>query len=748
MKKKLTCLMVLATSALLIGACSFTHKTDDNNSSQGGVVSVQVKGVSLNHDSFYISQGKYAKLSVILDPVDATNTSVTWTTSNSDIATVDEEGLIYGVSMGACIITVTTVDGGYSASCNLNVTAPKEDDSSSDTYDPDPTDESLYYISEAGSYDLTGTLEKQIVIKIPEDAADRDVVLNLNGVTISNNTNSPIYVISADNVEISAKKSTTNYIYDNRAAKTIDDTNQGKAAVYSSDGDLKFKGKGSLTIQGNYNNGIHGKDDVEVKNLTLNVTAYNHGIKGNDSVTIESGTVNVSCGGDGLKSENSSISSKGNQKGNVTLNGGTITVNSWGDAITAAYNAVIEELDAGTPLTYTAKTNKYSTYDGEVPETSDSKFYLRMNSTVYSGGGYKYAAYIDSSWVEFNYKEKQQGRNTYYIYQANRPTDATSFVLYRFEGNETLPSTTSYNAKSDTKAFNTSKDMITISSITNGTISLGSWTNYSQSQGGGPGGGPGSQGNTDKADSSAKGIKAENEIIIKSGTIDIKTYDDAIHTNNDGTLENGETPKGDLTIEGGSLTIDASDDGLHADSVLYLKGGTTNITNSYEGIEGNLIRIYEGSDTTILSTDDAVNACEGASTPDIYVYGGRLDVTVPSNGDTDGIDSNGTYHQSGGVVIVRGPGSASGYGGGGAFALDTLSIVSVTGGILIVFGGVEQTVSLSNTTKTIVSSNTVSVGNHTVSFSSSATTIDCYLKYSTNGCVVFSETSLGTPSLS
>ena len=745
MKKKLVCLMVLATSALLVGACSNMKRTSDN-SSQSGIVNVSVKGVSLNHDSFSIAQGKYAKLSVILDPVDATNASVTWATSNSDIATVNEEGLIYGVSMGTCVISVTTVDGGYTASCNLKVTAPKEDDSSSDTYDPDPTNENINYISEAGEYDFSGTLDKQIVIKIPEDAADRDVVLNLNGVTITNSDNSPIYVISADNVEISAKKGSTNYIYDNRAAKTEEDTNQGKGAIYASDGDLKFKGKGSLTVQGNYNNGIHGRDDVEVKNLTLNVTAYNHGIKGNDSVTIESGTVNVTCGGDGLKTDNSSISSKGNQKGNVTLNGGTITVNSWGDAISAAYNAVIEELDAGTPLTYVAKTNKYSTYNGEVPETSTSKFYLKMTSTVYSGGGYKYAAYINSSWVEFTYKEKQQGRTTYYIYQANRPVDATSFVLYRFEGDEALPSTTNYNAKSDTKAFNASKDMITISSITNGKITLGSWTNYSQSQGGGPGGGPGSQGNTDKADSSAKGIKAENEIIIKSGSIDIKTYDDAIHANNDGTLENGETPKGDLTIEGGTLTIDASDDGLHADSVLYLRGGTTNITNSYEGIEGNLIRIYEGSDTTVLSTDDAVNACDGASSPDITVYGGKLDVTVPSNGDTDGIDSNGTYHQSGGLVVTRGPGSASGYGGGGAFALDTTSIVSVTGGVLIVFGGVEQSVSLSNVTKTIVSSNTVSAGNHTVSFSSIS--YDCYLKYATNGCVVFSETSLGTPSLS
>ena len=60
-----------------------------------------------------------------------------------------------------------------------------------------------------------------------------------------------------------------------------------------------------------------------------------------------------------------------------------------------------------------------------------------------------------------------------------------------------------------------------------------------------------------------------------------------------------------------------------------------------------------------------------------------LDVTVKASGDVDGIDSNGTYTQTGGTVIVRGP------AGGGAWSLDTTSDVTLNGGTLVVVGGIE-----------------------------------------------------------
>ena len=365
-----------------------------------------------------------------------------------------------------------------------------------------------------------------------------------------------------------------------------------------------------------------------------------------------------------------------------------------------------------------------------------------MDSSTYSNGNYTYAAYINNAWYKASYKETQSsgggpggpgggpggwGGRSYYIYSFDRTSSATSFTLYRFSGsNVNSFSLDTYNAKSDAKAINTAYDMVTIS-VSGNKISFGNWSNYSS-------------GNTNSADISAKGIKANNEVYISGGTFDIKSYDDAIHANNDNSLENGETPLGNIYISGGSMTLDASDDAIHADYKLNISGGEINVTSAYEGLEGNVINLSGGT-AYVYATDDGVNATSGKETPAINVSGGYFDVGVPSNGDTDGIDSNGTYTQTGGVVIVKGPGSASGNTFGSA-ALDTDGAVKITSGTLIVFGGIEKTPT-SSVTRTLCSSSTVSSGSHTVSFTSDSYTTT--LKSSTNGCIVYS--SLGSASL-
>ena len=189
-----------------------------------------------------------------------------------------------------------------------------------------------------------------------------------------------------------------------------------------------------------------------------------------------------------------------------------------------------------------------------------------------------------------------------------------------------------------------------------------------------------------------------------------------------------------MKISGGNLTLNASDDGIHADYTLEISGGKTNIETAYEGLEGNLINI-SGGEAYVYATDDGVNATKGKASPAITVRGGYLDVAVPANGDTDGIDSNGSYTQSGGVVIVKGPGSASGNAFGAA-ALDTDGNVTLSNCTLAVFGGIEKTPSTS-LTKTLCSSSSVSTGDHSISFDD-GTSYKTTLKTSTNGCVVYS----------
>ena len=755
--KKLFLFSISLLLAMSISGCSplsFNSGGPDNSHGFPGentnINSTAVDGVYLNSDALQMYVGKTATLKATVTPDTALNKEVTWSSSNTSVATVTN-GTISALAVGTSNITVTTNEGNFTATCALTVKKEEEEV----PYVPDTNDSTIYFITDEtlnkGTYDSTADEYtfaisqnyKQIYVNAP----DKTIVVELSGVTIENNDNSPIYVEDCENVEISAKKNTTNNIKDTRATYITDTDGQGKGAIYVNNGDLKLKGTGTLNITANYLNGIHCKDDVKIQKQTLNITAVNHGVRGNDSVTVISGAIDISCGGDGLHSDNSDISSKGNQKGNVTINGGTLTINSWCDAIQAAYNTVIEETDDTVPISITAKTNKYSSYSGSTVETSTSNFYLRMNSSTYSNGNYTYAALINGSWYKAFYKGTQSsggmggpggpgGRpgssSTYYIYQLEKPSGAASFTLYRFQGNNVTDfSTDTYNAVSDAKAFNSAYDMVTIS-VSSKTISFSNWGNYAS-------------GNTNGADVSAKGIKAENEIYIKDGTIDIKAYDDAIHANNDGILENGKSPLGNVNISGGALTLNASDDGIHADNIINISGGKTNVESSYEGVEGNVINISGGT-TYVYATDDGLNATKGNASPLINVTDGYLDVEVPTNGDTDGIDSNGSYTQSGGVVITKGPGSASGSTGGGAFALDTDGSVTVTSGTLIVFGGVEaKSPNVSKVTKTICSSNTVNAGSHTVSLSSGSTSYTTTLKSSSRGCLVYS--SLGSATL-
>ena len=82
---------------------------------------VHVSAVTLNIGSTSIESGNTYQLFETVYPTNATNKSVTWSSSNSGVATVNSSGLVTAVSTGTCTITVTTVDGGYTAQCSVTV---------------------------------------------------------------------------------------------------------------------------------------------------------------------------------------------------------------------------------------------------------------------------------------------------------------------------------------------------------------------------------------------------------------------------------------------------------------------------------------------------------------------------------------------------------------------------------------------------------------------------------------------------
>ncbi len=199
----------------------------------------------------------------------------------------------------------------------------------------------IYKITTAGEFSASGTLsEGQIVV----NAKGAEVVIILNGTSISCSTGAPISFIDADTAKIKVSEGTVNYINDNRPARANgDDDTEDKGAVYATC-DLDITGKGELNVVASFNNGIHTKDALSIKNVTLNVEALKNALKGNDEVEIKSGNLNlIAKNGSGIKTENTEISKKGKQKGKVIILSGTVIIDSKKEAIAAAYSSEISE---------------------------------------------------------------------------------------------------------------------------------------------------------------------------------------------------------------------------------------------------------------------------------------------------------------------------------------------------------------------------------------------------------------------
>ena len=574
-------------------------------------------------------------------------------------------------------------------------------------------------INLAGEYDIVGTIsEGSIVIKLQE--SDK-AIINLKGVNITSKNTDPIFIESGDKVEISAKADTKNYIYDKR---TISNDAVG-AAIYSKI-DLEIKGKGELNIESTYNNGIGSTKDLQIKNLILNVNVPNNALKGNDSLTIESGTIKaISSSGDALKTENSDVSSKGNQRGIITINDGTIELYAACDGIDAAYDVVI---NGGNIKIF---TEKYSDYSGDVTVTAKSTLYLRISSKSGLQGGYKYSVkFTDEnnnvSWANLT---SSDGR----YYSVDKPATAKYVTFYVYNSSQSQGQETSYAYKSDQLTVPASMDQYYVTGANSSTKKLtASWENHSTAQQGGGGGRPGgpgggmggpNDGNSNKASYSCKGIKADNSITINNGVIEIKSHDDAIHTNSDVQLASGSFGKANLDINGGTLTLYSDDDALHADGNLTINGGNIVITNSYEGVEGTNI-YFKGGTVQIKSSDDGINAKTSLNFNGGIVY-------LDAGGD--GIDSNGTVSMTAGVVLAQGPTN----GGNGVIDFDRS--FSFSGGLLLAIGcsGMNQkpTASSGNTsTSKSVSTSTSSYV--TVTSNNEVVAVIKVTKSSQNYCVL------------
>ncbi len=178
--------------------------------------------------------------------------------------------------------------------------------------------------------------------------------------------------------------------------------------------------------------------------------------------------------------------------------------------------------------------------------------------------------------------------------------------------------------------------------------------------------------------SSTKGLKGGAMVVVDNGTITVDASDDGIHSNDT------------VVINGGVTQIATGDDAVHADLSLTINSGELTITRSYEGIEvvlGDMV--FNGGTINVIASDDGINLSGDGDDPngvvspadpyDMIFNAGRITVTAGN----DGIDSNGSIVMTGGCLAINGPTPGTQPQQG---AIDYNGDFKITGGVLVAAG--------------------------------------------------------------
>lgn len=180
-------------------------------------------------------------------------------------------------------------------------------------------------IGAAGQYDVSGTLEEG---RIVVDAKGKEVYIRLNGANITCSYSSAIYGYEASKLTVVLADGTENSITDAEVYDYSDDFSlevelEPNACLYSKM-DLLICGTGKLTVNGNCEQGITGKDSLYIADATLEVESVGKAILGKDKLVADTAIVKANASDDTLHSN-----------GNVLIAGGAYTLAAGDDGIHA-----------------------------------------------------------------------------------------------------------------------------------------------------------------------------------------------------------------------------------------------------------------------------------------------------------------------------------------------------------------------------------------------------------------------------
>lgn len=465
-------------------------------------------------------------------------------------------------------------------------------------------------ISAGGTYRLSGRLTKGQVLV----TGSEKVKLYLDGVEITSPSGPALVCTNEKRTILSLAKGSQNTLTDSadNADTEINGCNVSACALFAQD-KLTINGSGSLTVAGSSVDGIVCKDDLKLVNGTITVEAAQDGVKGKDCVAMFGADLNVTAGNDGIKS----TESNDDTKGFLQLEQGSATVQAGGDCLQAE------------TLVWIADGTYHLTSSGTAVNTETGE--ANSSKGIHCGGDVEIAG----------------GKLT--IDAAEDGVNCTGSLELQAGEVDVTSAEDGIQADGD---LTVSGGAVTIT--TTGTVAASAQDDFQPNNfGGGNFGGNGNipPDNADNRQNAAASDASAIPAAAMQSTADSSTDAGASAAAAMTTAAEDATSKGikcggNLTMSGGSCTIDSTDHAVHAAGTAVFSGTTLEITSDNKGISSHGDLEISGGDITIHSCTEGVE-----SKAEMTISGGNVRILDASD---DGLNTGGSDSGSYAMTITGG----------------------------------------------------------------------------------------------
>ena len=227
-----------------------TQTTSSDTTTSDNPVTVAVESVSLNHATATLEIAETLTLQETVLPANATNKNVTWSASGNGIVSVDD-GLVTALAAGESTVTVTTVDGGFTASCVVTVNA---------AVNPDTKPEGAVDMEYSTADQIGDHLNKWCYFNDPEWWSGASAIMNdaysYEGKVVFDYTYKPESSATADDWTVQLLKKDSSLTND---------------ATYNLSFDLKSNKAGQIKVNGAMQTIVAGDNHISVNYIENNI---------------------------------------------------------------------------------------------------------------------------------------------------------------------------------------------------------------------------------------------------------------------------------------------------------------------------------------------------------------------------------------------------------------------------------------------------------------------------------------------